>query len=124
MFTKRIAEKFCLLFVLFSISYLGTTLYRNYIYLNKIDDYHLADVFPSLFCVPVAFSFGDFFLCLRGRDIANRYLAILYCTIGFVVYELIEIPFGGFDWFDIAAIFIGASITAAVVLFGNKRKEP
>ncbi len=106
--------------VLLITSLLGTTIYRPYIYSNQLFDCHLADSHTSLLCVPVVYSLGVFISEIRCRPLRNKYLPIVYCAIGFYVYEILELFTGGFDWYDCIAIAIGALLTAGVVRLTDK----
>ena len=107
-------------FTLLTISFVGSTKYRHFIYSNNLYDYHIADTLPNLLCVPVSYSLGTFLSKLFEKPLANRYLPILYCAIGFLFYELLELPTGGFDWLDCLAIVIGSAITVLAVIVTKK----
>ena len=110
---KKIASPLILL----CISLAGSWFYRPWIYSNHINDWHIADSFPSFFCILVPYYFYDSFCSLTGKPFKSNQ-AILGLTLGNLLYELIQIPVGGFDWFDILAIFLGVAVVFILDKFG------
>lgn len=107
--TLVVLKKIAIPLVLLSVSLLGAWFYRPWIYCDQINDWHIADSFPSFFSIQVPYYFYDSFCSLTGKQFKSNQ-AILGIVIGNIFYELIQIPIGGFDWFDILAIFIGAAV--------------
>jgi len=105
---------FFLLLSLFTL--LCTHIYRPWVYINGIEDFHIADSHPNLMCVPVAYSFFDFLLSLCKRKIKRPFEAIISLCVGFLIYECLQIKVGGFDVFDCIATVIGALMTYSVVI--------
>lgn len=109
--------------ILFLTAYIGTTVYRPYIYSNHIFDYHFADIIPSLFCVPVAYSFVCLIYGVFDKSI-DKLKLILSCAVGFYLYEFVDFLLGGGDWYDCIAIAIGTIVTFIVrVLHQQINKE-
>ncbi len=92
--------------------------YRAYIYKNHIYDFHLADTIGSILCVPASsFFFYGIYEKYTFKEL------IFKSTIAFLIYEFITIaPFHGtFDYFDLIAILLGASITYFIYLVWMKK---
>jgi len=111
-------KKFVVFIILTALAFVGVVFYRPYIYSNHIFDYYLADVWPSLFCVPVAYSGLDFFCSVCKRPIRKKVRIIWYCAVGYYCYELLELISGlllGYGWrfeaMDLVAIMIGTLLT-------------
>jgi hypothetical protein len=96
--------------VLFSGALFCSTVYRSYIYSNHLYDFHLADTFPSLFSIPVAYSFWNLLSLIFNKPITKKYKCLIQTTIGFIVYEFLQLFSGGFDVFDLVATLIGTTI--------------
>ena len=88
--------------------------YRPYIYANHIFDFYFADTFPSLYSVPTAYTFLSLFKTSSDRP-SSQYFRVFALTLGFLIYELLELFVGGFDLLDIVATLLGTLITIAVV---------
>lgn len=111
--TKGNRHTIILFAILFFVAYLGTTVYRPFIYSNQIFDYHLADIIPSLFCVPVAYSFVCSVYGFFDKRL-DKFKLILSCAVGFYLYEFVDFLLGGGDWYDCIAIAIGTLATVIV----------
>ena len=118
---KKLDLKQVLIFLsLFTVSLLLGWFYRPYIYSNHIYDYHFADFFPNLFAIPVGYSFFSIFgsfsdsILFSSKNPSTKRKLLSY-TGAILFYELIQIPIGGFDMFDVLATFTGAFLTYAVI---------
>ena len=63
------------------------------------------------------------FYVYRKKEIGQPYRKILTGTAGVLLYESLQLLSGGFDLLDIAATFVGASATAAVLYLRGVRWE-
>lgn len=80
--------------------------YRPFIYANNIFDFHIADSYSNLCCVPASVCL---FFAIDGKV---EYRMLFYGIISFVSWILYEIFFSlTFDYNDIIASFISAIIT-------------
>lgn len=87
--------------------------YRIYVYKNNIYDFHFADTIGSILCVPSSsFFFYGIYRKYKFKEL------IFKSTIAFIIYEFFTIApvHGTFDYFDLIAILIGASITYFIYL--------
>lgn len=109
--------------VLLSGAFLSSTVYRTYIYSNHLYDFHLADTLPSLFSVPVYYSFLILIGLIFNKPVTKKYRSLIQTTIGFIVYEFLEIFPGGFDVFDLAATLIGATVVYIFIRYLNPRSS-
>ena len=92
------------------IGFMGKAFYRNFIYINEIDDYGLAGYLPSYFYV-LGFS-----LLLLIRPTKHPKAIILIATAASILFELKQWnSTGNFDLKDILAS-IGGGLTAILVL--------
>lgn len=110
-YQKVVFKKSIVFCGLLSLSLAGSYFYRPWIYGNHYLDFHLADVFPSLFSVPVFYSLYDLIYTVAKRPQKSRIIVVTYSTIGFIIYELLELFVGGFDYYDCIAILVGGVLT-------------
>ncbi|MGE5500003.1 MAG: hypothetical protein ACM3Q2_18155 [Syntrophothermus sp.] len=105
---------YLLLVILSSCSGIATKLYyRRYILSNHINDFGLADCLPSFFFVTGIIFFYFLFCKLSGEEISFKTIAFI--TIGVLTYELVPLSHGRtFDFKDIIATLIGASLAALI----------
>lgn len=109
--------------MLLTVTLLGSTMYRSYIYSHHINDGHLADFWPNQMSIPVGYVFMRVFYVYRKKEIRQPYRKILTGATGVLLYESLQLLSGGFDLLDIAATFVGASATAAVLYVRSVRWE-
>ena len=83
--------------------------YRQYVYTNKINDFHFADTIGSLLCVPA----GSLFLYGIAKKKKPFKEIIIAVTIANIVYELSSLLgyHGVFDYYDLGAILVGSFIS-------------
>ena len=112
-----VLKKITIPLILLCISLAGAWFYRPWIYSNHINDWHIAYSFPSFFSMLVPYYFYDSFCSLTGKPFKSKE-AILGFMLGNIIYELIQIPVGGFDWFDILAMLIGTAVVFILDRFG------
>ena len=110
--SPRLFRSIALFVVLLTVTLLGSTVYRPYVYSHHINDGHLADFWPNLI---VGYAFMRVFYVYRKKEIRQPYRKILTGTAGVLLYESLQLLSGGFDLLDIVATFVGASATAAVL---------
>ncbi len=81
--------------------------YRQYIYNNNLNDFHIADTIGSLVCVPSA---SLVMYSLTGKFKFNK--LVLICFISYLLYELFGLTglYGTFDIYDIYALLISTSL--------------
>ena len=113
--SPRLFRSIALFVVLLTVTLLGSTVYRPYVYSHHINDGHLADFWPNLMSIPVGYAFMRVFYVYRKKEIRQPYRKILTGTAGVLLYESLQLLSGGFDLLDIAATFVGANATAAVL---------
>ena len=113
--SPRLFRTIALFVVLLTVTLLGSTVYRPYVYSHHINDGHLADFWPNLMSIPVGYAFMRVFYVYRKKEIRQPYRKILTGTAGVLLYESLQLLSGGFDLLDIAATFVGANATAAVL---------
>lgn len=99
-----------ILIVCFVYSLLINSIYRPYIYINRINDFGIADIGNNLAFIP-----GVYFLSniIRKKYVISKYNDIWLCFLLFSTVELISyfLPFiGAFDMKDIFGLLIGAVI--------------
>lgn len=121
--SPRLFRSIALFVVLLTVTLLGSTVYRPYVYSHHINDRHLADFWPNLMSIPVGYVFMRVFYVYRKKEIGQPYRKILTGTAGVLLYESLQLLSGGFDLLDIAATFVGASATAAVLYLRGVRWE-
>ena len=111
-YQKDVFKKSIVFCGLLSISLAGSYFYRPWIYGNHYFDFHLADSFPSLFSVPVFYSLYDLIYTAAKRPKKSKIIVVTYSTIGFFIYELLELIVGkGFDYYDCIALLVGGALT-------------
>ena len=120
---KRFFGSLGMFIFLFSISYMGSIIYRPYIYHKHINDCHLADFFPNLLSVPIGYSFINTILLYFKKEIELPYKKIISATFGVILYEFLQLSTGGFDLLDIAATIIGAGSTSLFLYLKNTFKH-
>lgn len=121
--SSRLFRSIALFVVLLTVTLLGSTVYRPYVYSHHINDGHLADFWPNLMSIPVGYAFMRVFYVYRKKEIGQPYRKILTGTAGVLLYESLQLLSGGFDLLDIVATFVGASATAAVLYVRGVRWE-
>ena len=106
-------RRITLFILLLSISLCFSYFYRPFIYSNGYFDMYIADTFPNFFAVPVIISFMHAFFknAIKGKR------TVLHAFLGVILYELLQIFTGGFDFKDILSTIIGTSV---LLLFWNK----
>ena len=55
--SSRLFRSIALFVVLLTVTLLGSTVYRPYVYSHHINDGHLADFWPNLMSIPVGYAF-------------------------------------------------------------------
>lgn len=114
--------KLFLLFLFALISYLLSSVYRPYIYLNNINDLGIADMGNNLFFIPGSWLLFCFIMPNSMKTYEDNKMWI-FCS--FFVLSIVEILsmkyhiFGCFDLKDIFALLFGALIA----LYLNKKLE-
>lgn len=98
--------------VAFSITELGRSFYRPYIYANKIDDYFIADTIGNSFGTVTAIFM---ILTLSGNGTNKDWKIVITIIVGLIIYELLnltgKIPI---DVNDIIATVIFGTISALI----------
>lgn len=112
-YRKRVAFIIGILIVILGIVLNYT--YRQYIYRNSVNDFHLADTIGSWLCVPAA-SFLFFGISSKASSV---FKILVQVTIANMIYELFSITryHGVFDPFDVLAILMGSLITFLVIKY-------
>lgn len=110
----RSVKKRIVLFIAVLISIIGIILshtYREYIYLNKLYDFHLADTIGSWLCVPAS---SLFFYGISDKYNFKQYIII--SVTAYLLFELISLTglHGTFDIFDVIAILLSGLIFFAI----------
>lgn len=118
-----VLKKGIVFLLLLSIAFIGSTIYRPYIYNNNIPDLHFADFLPNLFSVPVTYAFYSFIYSILKKNINDKISTIKKITFGMVFYEFLQLFTGGFDVYDLGATFFGAGIVYFVVITPNKQQK-
>lgn len=90
---------------------LMNTYYRPFIYLNKIDDFGIADIGNNFLFIPITyfiiFSFQKKFIYGKNKDILLHFFLL-------ALFELLSFYFkniGEFDFKDVLGLFIGSVLT-------------
>ena len=98
--------------VAFSITELGRSFYRPYIYANKIDDYFIADTIGNSFGTVTAIFM---ILTLSGNGTNKDWKIVITIIVGLIIYELLnltgKVPI---DVNDIIATVIFGTISALI----------
>lgn len=105
--------------ICFIYGFLINTYYRPFIYINKIDDYGLADIGNNLTFIP-----GVYLIYLYTNNNQNL-ISPYYCFLFFSLIELISyfFPFlGTFDIQDILGLFIGTLFLKIFLYYENTKK--
>jgi VanZ family protein len=97
----------------------GRMLYRPYIYSNQINDFGFADTVANLGGIIFLIFLLLAILNLQGN---KAFYVIGLMIIGYILYEVLQpyMPKRVFDWKDIFASFIGATIALIIVLAKEK----
>lgn len=97
-----------------TINFFFGSIYRNYIYNNNISDFGIADIHPNILGVIVA----TFLFLGYSKELIryNEIKIILATTIGFIIYEFIQITplIGIFDLHDVLGSVIGGTISLLI----------
>lgn len=114
---KKKSLYYKMFFIFLLLTTFMSTIYRNYIYVNNINDYGLADIFPNIGAVITA----SFLFMAREKykEYKDELIVMLGAVIGFIVYEFIQInlPISTFDWKDIIGTIVGGFITFIIHKF-------
>ena len=104
-----------MLICFFCVNFLGTTLYRHYIYSQNLYDYHLADVMGNIFGV-VCVTFLFILLSRESRWVHQVKIAFVVC-VGLITYELLQkiLPWQTFDYLDIYGSLVGLSLSILII---------
>lgn len=88
--------------------------YRPYIYINAINDFHIADSIPSFLGVLIMSNI----IYLNEKNLDYNFLLYLCPTVGLIIYEFLQYAFkiGTFDINDIVFTLIGG-----IIVFFYKR---
>ncbi|GHS92227.1 hypothetical protein FACS1894203_4400 [Bacteroidia bacterium] len=124
MIEKKSKQKIILIgisILLFQIGIILNGTYRNYIYENKMPDFHFADTFGNLLAVPAAL----FFISGIRKNTTKINCSIPAVVIAFILFELMGLIglHGTFDVFDIAATIISGIITYLILYYIFHMKE-
>lgn len=90
--------------------------YRNYIFLNNIDDFGLASMGSSLVSIILLCNIS---WVMKWKLSRNKVLDIIIITLMYIIVEIssFAIPIiGTFDYFDIIALMISALLTFCISL--------
>lgn len=85
-------------------------IYRPYVYINNINDYHIADSISSLFATLIMCNF----ICIKDKNVATENLLYVFSVVtGLLIYEFTQYCFniGTYDIFDIIFTFIGGILS-------------
>lgn len=112
---KDCINKLRILFILFLSVILLITIYiyRPYIYSSNINDYSLANSFPSLIYMMIIVQLSFLHTSINKIEFAKK-LQIYSISLGLIIVELIQIFFtytGTFDLIDIIYLIIGIPVT-------------
>ena len=112
---------FSILIVCLIYNFIVNSIYRPYIYSNKINDFGLADIGNNVTFIPGVFIlfrlFGSKYIFSKNKDIIFH-----FCVLGFVEILSAFIPhMGTFDPKDLFGLFLGALIT--YFLFKNEKQS-
>jgi len=103
-------------FILFLvINYVLSSVYRPFIYTNKLNDYGLADVGNNIIFVP-----GVYFmvLILRKKPFFGFYKDVYFHTFFLIIIEILSKYINGigtFDYKDIVGLLLGGIMTIYIV---------
>jgi hypothetical protein len=101
--------------IAFSITELGRSFYRPYIYENKIEDYLIADTIGNSFGTVTAIFM---ILTLSGKGTNKDWILVLIIIAGLLVYELLNLTGKtAIDINDMIATVIFGTISALIYLF-------
>ena len=101
--------------IAFSITELGRSFYRPYIYENKIADYFIADTIGNSFGTMTAIFM---ILTLSGKGTNKDWILVLIIISGLLVYELLNLTGKtAIDINDMIATVIFGTISALIYLF-------
>lgn len=106
-------------FFTFIISFFLTkivqTVYRSYIYENKIDDFGIADSIGNSGGIIVQIFFG---LAILNPSRKKGLRLIIFFTLGYILYEFAQLilPKGVFDWQDVYGTLIGGALGILIFL--------
>lgn len=101
--------------IAFSITELGRSFYRPYIYENKIADYFIADTIGNSFGTMTAIFM---ILTLSGKGTNKDWILVLIIIAGLLVYELLNLTGKtAIDINDMIATVIFGTISALIYLF-------
>lgn len=101
--------------IAWSITELGRSFYRPYIYENKIEDYFIADTIGNSFGTMTAIFM---ILTLSGKGTNKDWILVLIIIAGLLVYELLNLTGKtAIDINDMIATVIFGSISALIYLF-------
>lgn len=114
MFSKKRILLYFFFFIF--LNYVLSSLYRPYIYENKINDIGLADVGNNILFVP-----GVYFLTLlvRGKPLYGYYKDIFLHFTLLTIFEILSYFVGGigtYDFKDILGLLFGSVICFVIVL--------
>jgi len=103
----------------FVITEIGRSVYRPYIYNNKINDFGIADSIGNSGGIIVQIFFS---LAILNSTKKKGVRVIGFLTIGYILYEIIQpfLPKGVFDWKDIYGTLIGGIIGLLLFLLIQK----
>ena len=113
--TRQKIINLTLLFFIYSL--IVNTLYRPYVYKNKIFDYGLADIGNNVAFIPGVYLVS---FLVKKKFIISKYLDIWMCFLLFVTIEILSYYFplfGTFDWKDILGLFIGSLVIFLIVKY-------
>lgn len=101
--------------IAFSITELGRSFYRPYIYENKIEDYFIADTLGNSFGTMTAIFM---ILTLSGKGTNKDWMMVLIIITGLLVYELLNLTGKtAIDTNDMIATVIFGTISALIYFF-------
>ena len=111
----RKIEKIIYILIFYSIGFFLSSVYRPYIYSNKINDFGIADIGNNVIFIP-----GIYFLCnvIFKKPILGTYKDIVLHTSVLIVAEILSYFINGigtFDFKDIFGLLIGAGMTYLIM---------
>ena len=105
--------------VAFSITELGRSFYRPYIYANKIDDYFLADTIGNSFGTVTAIFM---ILTLSGKGTSKDWNIVFIIIAGLIIYEFLNLTGKtAIDVNDIIATVVFGTISVLIYFFLLKK---
>lgn len=112
---KDYINKLRILFILFLsvILLISIYIYRPFIYSSNINDYSLANSFPSLIYMIIIVQISFLHSSINKIEFDKK-LQIYAISLGLIIVELIQLFFthiGTFDLIDIIYIIIGVPVT-------------